>query len=57
MSKLQLTAVYIPAEEGGRHSIYKNMVNGYKSSIPHHTFLKKFTCIQICKQLEIESPF
>ncbi|MBW8051975.1 MAG: type II toxin-antitoxin system HicA family toxin [Cytophagales bacterium] len=43
--------------EGTKHSIYKNFTNGYKTSVPRHPTLRKYTCIEICKQLEIPSPF
>lgn len=42
--------------EGGKHSIYKNPVNGYLSAVPRHPELKKFTCLEICKQLELRPP-
>ena len=43
--------------EGANHTIYINIINSYKSSIPRHTELKNNTCKEICKQLEIPSPF
>jgi mRNA interferase HicA len=43
--------------EGAKHSIVENPVNGFRSAVPRHTELKRVTCVEICKQLEIPSPF
>ncbi|MCX6155681.1 MAG: type II toxin-antitoxin system HicA family toxin [Candidatus Kapabacteria bacterium] len=43
--------------EGAAHSIYKNFENGFKTAVPRHNELKNSTCKEICKQLEIPSPF
>ncbi len=43
--------------EGAKHSIFKNLNNDYKTSIPRHRELKNNTCKEICKQLEIPNPF
>lgn len=43
--------------EGAKHSIYKNLSNEYKTAVPRHNELKNNTCKEICKQLEIPSPF
>ena len=31
--------------EGSKHSIFKNEINKYKTTVPRHKNLKKFTCI------------
>ena len=43
--------------EGSKHTIFKNQGNDFKSSIPRHNELKNNTCKEICKQLEIPTPF
>jgi mRNA interferase HicA len=43
--------------EGSRHSIFRNLENGFKSAVPRHNELKNNTCKEICKQLEIKNPF
>jgi mRNA interferase HicA len=43
--------------EGAKHSMYLNPANGFKSAVPRHAELKRFTCAHICKELEIPSPF
>ncbi len=42
--------------EGVNHSIFRNLVNNYKASIPRHKELKNNTCKEICKQLDIPIP-
>lgn len=43
--------------EGSKHSIFKNLNNDFKTAVPRHSELKNNTCKEICKQLEIPSPF
>ncbi|MDQ1265454.1 MAG: mRNA interferase HicA [Bacteroidota bacterium] len=43
--------------EGAKHSIFKNNFNEFKAAVPRHSELKYNTCKEICKQLEIKSPF
>lgn len=42
--------------EGGSHSIWQNVVNNRRISIPRHPAIPKFTAIEICKHLEIPFP-
>jgi mRNA interferase HicA len=42
--------------EGAKHSIWQNPANSFNTAVPRHIELKKFTCVHICKQLDIPSP-
>lgn len=42
--------------EGGRHSVFLNLVTGKISAVPRHADVKRFTVINICKDLEIPVP-
>ena len=42
--------------EGGKHSIYRNLLTGTQTSIPRHTFLLMSTARAICKQLGVPWP-
>ena len=42
--------------EGAKHSVFINLNNNLKSSIPRLNELKNNTCKEICKQLEIPYP-
>ncbi|MCX6271807.1 MAG: type II toxin-antitoxin system HicA family toxin [Bacteroidetes bacterium] len=44
------------SREGAKHSIYKNPVNGKKSTIPRHTEIINILAQKICKDLGIPSP-
>ncbi|MDR2683395.1 MAG: type II toxin-antitoxin system HicA family toxin [Dysgonamonadaceae bacterium] len=39
--------------EGSNHSIYMNLLNGKKTSVPRHTDIDEILFQKICKQLEI----
>jgi predicted RNA binding protein YcfA (HicA-like mRNA interferase family) len=42
--------------EGGRHSIYRNRVNGRCAAVPRHREIKETTARTICDQLELPRP-
>jgi mRNA interferase HicA len=42
--------------EGGRHSVFINPLTGKISSVPRHPDIKRFTVVNICKDLEIPIP-
>lgn len=42
--------------EGGRHSIWVNILNNKKTSIPRHKEIDNHLAKEICKQLEIPLP-
>ena len=39
--------------EGGKHSVYKNVVNGKISTVQRHPDINDYLANEICKQLEI----
>jgi mRNA interferase HicA len=45
------------ARQGGRHEIWENSKTGSEAAVPRHDSLKRGTARQICKDLEIPSPF
>jgi predicted RNA binding protein YcfA (HicA-like mRNA interferase family) len=42
--------------EGGKHTVYKNPVNGAYSTVPRHNMLKKHLAHRICKDLGVPLP-
>jgi mRNA interferase HicA len=42
--------------EGGEHSIWENLNNKCRASIPRHREIAEFTAVSICKQLGIDRP-
>ncbi|MCH7988247.1 MAG: type II toxin-antitoxin system HicA family toxin [Planctomycetes bacterium] len=42
--------------EGSSHSIWENLGNNRRTSIPRHREIPSFTAMRICKQLEIPLP-
>jgi mRNA interferase HicA len=42
--------------EGGRHSVYRNAVNGRQSTVPRHSEIKNGLVRKICRDLEIPRP-
>lgn len=42
---------------GGRHEIWENTATGATAAVPRHEQVKRNTARQICKDLEIPSPF
>ena len=42
--------------EGGKHSIYRNPVNGRCAAVPRHREIKETTAAAICAQLDIPKP-
>ncbi len=42
--------------EGGRHSIFKNVLSGKTSSVPRHMEVDDFLAKKICKDLGIPKP-
>lgn len=39
--------------EGGKHSLYKNLLNGKLTTVPRHPDVKENLCTKICKDLDI----
>lgn len=42
--------------EGSRHSIFYNPHNGKTSAVPRHHEIKRFTALNIFKDLEVPIP-
>jgi mRNA interferase HicA len=43
--------------EGSKHSVFQNIKNNKKTTIPRHSNLDKDLVNLICKQLEIPKPY
>ncbi|MGE4287716.1 MAG: type II toxin-antitoxin system HicA family toxin [Salinivirgaceae bacterium] len=39
--------------EGGKHSLYKNLLNGKLTTVPRHPDIKEGLCRKICKDLDL----
>jgi len=42
--------------EGSKHTLYRNPVNGYSTTIPRHREIKKQLARKICIDLGIPTP-
>ncbi|HEX4103868.1 MAG TPA: type II toxin-antitoxin system HicA family toxin [Candidatus Paceibacterota bacterium] len=42
--------------EGGRHSIYWNVLNGKRASVPRHMEVNEITAREIFKEIDIPHP-
>ena len=43
--------------EGSKHTVYKNPVNGFTSTIPRHREIKKELARKICRDLGVPFPW
>ncbi|MGD9994160.1 MAG: type II toxin-antitoxin system HicA family toxin [Salinivirgaceae bacterium] len=43
----------ILVREGGKHSLYKNLLNGKLTTVPRHPDIKEGLCRKICKDLDL----
>jgi mRNA interferase HicA len=43
--------------EGGRHTVFINPANRYKSTVPRHNEIKNALVRKICRDLGIPNPF